>query len=104
MSTTYAWSFPQFEVAPSEDGLTDVVRIIHWRLCALDGEFKAATYGTTALGAPNPNAFTPYADITAEWAIDAVSADVNVVELEAALAGEIAQQKSPSVVPMQPPF
>ena len=31
MSIVYTWSFPQFEVAPSEDGLTNVVSVIHWR-------------------------------------------------------------------------
>lgn len=32
--TTYAWTFPQFDVAKSEDGLTDVVKTIH---CAMTG-------------------------------------------------------------------
>ena len=33
--TTYTWSFPQFDTAPSEDGLTNVVKTIHWRLDAV---------------------------------------------------------------------
>ena len=39
--TTYTWSFPQFEVAPSTDGLTDIVRVIHWRVDGFDGTFSA---------------------------------------------------------------
>jgi len=104
VSITYTWAFPQFDVAPAEDGLSEVVRVIHWRLRAADGAFQAETYGTTALGPPNPSAFIPYDEITESWAISAVSSDVDVPELELNLAGEIEQQKNPSVVPMRPPF
>jgi hypothetical protein len=104
MSIAYTWSFPQFEVAPSEDGLTNVVSVIHWRLDAMDGIYSAGAYGTVALGAPDPAAFTPYADITEQWAIDAVSANIELAQVEAALAGEINKKKNPPTVPMAPPF
>lgn len=104
MSIVYTWSFPQFEVAPSEDGLTDVVSVIHWRLDGMDGAFSAGAYGSVALGAPNPAAFTPYADITEQWAIDAVSAVIDLPAVEAALAGEINKKMNPATVPMAPPF
>jgi hypothetical protein len=100
----YTWSFPQFEVAPSEDGLTNVVSVIHWRLDALDGIYSAGAYGTVALGAPDPAAFTPYDQITEQWAIDAVSANIELAQVEAALAGEINKKKNPPTVPMAPPF
>ena len=104
MSVAYTWSFPQFEVAPSEDGLTDVVSVINWQLSALDGIYNAGAYGTVALGPPNPAAFTPYDEITEQWAIDAVSMYVDVPELEASLASQIAKSKNPPTVPMAPPF
>jgi len=104
MSIVYTWSFPQFEVAPSEDGLTNVVSVIHWRLDAMDGIYSAGAYGSVALGAPDPAAFTPYADITEQWAIDAVSANIDLPAVEAALAGEINKKKNPPTVPMAPPF
>lgn len=102
--TTYTWSFPQFDVAKAEDGLTDVVKTIHWRYDAQDGTFNAGAYGSIGLGEPDPNAFVPYTQITAEWAIACVSAQVNMEELNAALEGQIANQKNPPVVPMVPPF
>jgi hypothetical protein len=104
MSIAYTWSFPQFEVAPSDDGLTDVVKVINWRLDAADGVFSAGAYGTVALGAPDPLAFTPYANISEQWAIDAVSANIDLPAVEAALAGEINKKKTPSTVSMSPPF
>lgn len=102
--TTYTWSFPQFDVAKAEDGLTDVVKTIHWRYDATDGAFSAGAYGSCGLEAPDANAFVPYTQITAEWAIACVTAQVNLEELNAALDKQIETQKNPPVVPMVPPF
>jgi hypothetical protein len=104
MPITYTWTFPQFEVAPSEDGLTDVVCVINWRLDAMDGEYSAGAYGTATLSAPDPASFTPYAVITEQWAIDAVSACIDVPAVKMALAGEINKKMNPPTVPMVPPF
>lgn len=104
MAIVYTWSFPQFDVVPSEDGLTDVVQTIHWRYTAVDGSYEASAYGTVGLGAPNPTDFIPYANLTEQWAIDAVSASVDVPAMEAALAQQIEDQINPPIVPMAPPF
>jgi hypothetical protein len=104
MAIAYSWSFPQFDVAPSEDGLSEVVKVIHWRMDAIDGGVAAGAYGSVALGEPSPDNFVPYADITEQWAIDQTSALIDLPQLQASLAGEIAKKKSPPVVPMQPPF
>lgn len=104
MAIAYSWTFPQFDVAPSEDGLSEVVKTIHWRLDAIDGGITAGAYGSAALGQPDPAHFTPYADITEQWAIDQTSPLINLPEVEAALSGEIAKKKNPPAVPMIPPF
>lgn len=104
MGIAYSWTFPQFDVAPSEGGLSEVVKTIHWRLDAIDAGVAAGAYGTVALGEPSPDNFTPYADITEQWAIDQTSALIDLPKIEAALAGEIAKKKNPPVVPMTPPF
>jgi hypothetical protein len=104
MAITYTWSFPQFDVAKAEDGLTDVVKTVHWRYDATDGTFNAGAYGSVGLEPPNPDAFTPFTQITAQWAIDCVTAQVNLEELNAALEKQIENQKNPPVVPMVPPF
>jgi hypothetical protein len=102
--TTYTWSFPQFDVAKAEDGLTDVVKTIHWRYDAQDGGFSAGAYGSVGLGEPDPDAFVPYTQITAEWAIACVTAQINLEDANAALEKQIENQKNPPVVPMVPPF
>lgn len=104
MAIQYTWSFPFFDVIPSEDGLTNVVKIIHWRYDAVDGDYKATSYGTVSLGAPNPTNFIPYDQITEQWAINAVSASVDVPVLEETMAKTIEDEKNPPIVPMPPPF
>lgn len=102
--TTFTWSFPQFDVVKAEDGFTDVVKTIHWRLDAVDGEYHAGAYGTVSLGAPNPNDFIPFSNLTEQWTITIVGESVDIPALEANLEAQIADQKNPPVVPMAPPF
>jgi len=104
MAITYTWSFPQFDVAKAEDGLTDVVKTIHWRYDAVDGAFNVGAYGTVGLGAPNPQDFIPFADLTEAWAVAAVSASVDVPAMDAGLAAQIETAKNPPIVPMAAPF
>ena len=104
MAIVYTWSFPQFDVVKSEDGLTDVVKTIHWIYTAIDGSYSANNYGTVTLGPPNPTDFIPYDQLTEQWTIDAVSASVDVPAMQARLAVNIEDQKNPPIVPMAPPF
>jgi hypothetical protein len=56
------------------------------------------------LEAPNPASFKPYADITEQWAIDVTSPLIDLATIQTSMDGEIKKKKSPSVVPMDPPF
>ena len=100
----YKWDFSQFIVAKSEDGLTDVVKEIYWIYNAYDDTYFANKYGTLRLGPPNPTNFTPYDQLTEQWAIDAVSAQVDVPAMQVELAAQIEDEKNPPIVPMPPPF
>jgi hypothetical protein len=104
MAITYDWSFSQFDTAPSKDGLTDVVVVVHWRLTAIDGEYVDSSYGTVTMPDPNPADYVPYDQITKDLTIEWVSGILDVPAIEANLALRIEQQKSPPVVPMVPPF
>lgn len=43
MATEYTWSFPDFETDSNNK-----VKVIHWRLEAVDGEHSAGMYGSDA--------------------------------------------------------
>ena len=105
--TDFAWHFPQFDTAKAEDSLSDVVKVIQWRYVAEDGETSAQAYGAVDLGAPDPEAFTEYSDLTEQWAIDAVIGswgDSSPEDVQAALQAQIDIQNDPPIVAMQPPF
>lgn len=107
MPTTYTWSFPQLDVVPSEDGLTDVVQTIHWRLDAVDGQYSAGAYGTVTVGPPDPQSFIPYDQLTEaevqQWTVDTLGAE-QVAQMEASLQTQIDNQINPPIVPMSPPW
>lgn len=64
--TTFNWTISATERAVSLDGLPDVIQVVHWRYGGTDENgITAETYGATAVGAPNPQDFTPYDGITA---------------------------------------
>lgn len=100
--TTFTWSFPAFDVAKSEDGLTDVVKKIHWRYDAVDGDFSAGCHGAVNLGSISSTDFVPFANLTEAWAIAAIALDVSA--MQATLYAQIATAKNPPVVLMVPPF
>lgn len=101
---TFTWVFSQFDTAPSLDGLTDVVKIIHWRLNAEEDGIAVSAYGTANLADPSSEQFVPFQDITEQMAIDWVSSVINVSDVQGSLANQIAAIKNPPVVPMPPPF
>jgi len=115
MATTITWNIAQLETAPSDEGLTDVVKTAHWTVNAVDSttvsgqtiEYTAGAYGSVGFGEPDPAAFVPYADVTLSGAIDWVKAslgDEQVATIESGLVNNIAQQKNPPIVVLPLPW
>jgi len=104
MAPIYTWSFPQFDVAPLADGLTDVVKTIHWRVDGVDGEYSAGAYGSVALEPPNPSAFTPFTSISEQWAIDNVVQSVPLADIQNGIEAAIEAKRNPPVVGKAAPF
>jgi hypothetical protein len=94
----YEWGIAQLEVAPSEDGLTDVVKTIHWTLSATDGELSASSYGSVGMDAPEAEAFTPYAELSKDAVIGWLEAKLDADAIRAGLAGQIDAQRAPQII------
>lgn len=104
MRTIYSWTFPYFDVAPNKNGLTNVVKVIHWRYrLDKDGLFSEI-FGSTGLDGPSSGSFVPYDQITEPWAIEMVNLKNDVAQLQEALLLDIESQKNPPTVQMAPPF
>ena len=105
--TTFTWQFPQFDTAKAEGDLTDVVKAVHWRYVATEGEAVVQAYGKVSLAEADPAAFTAYADLTEPWAIAIAVAswgERTLADVQAELQTAIDVELDPPIVPLQPPF
>ena len=100
----FTWSFPQFVVNPSFDGLTNVVTAINWVCTGTNGTYTSSASGTANLGSPNPAEFVPYADITQEMAYAWVSQCISMPAVESQIAAQINQLSQPVTQSQAPPF
>ena len=108
MTNSYTWSFQNFEVAASQDGLQDVVTNVWWVLTADDGAgHTVACSGTAPITYDASVQFTPFPQITptiAEtWVTSALGAP-QIDALKMQLDQNITAQVTPPVVSMAPPW
>ena len=107
MANTYTWDFPTLDTAPSEDGLSDVIKTIHWRITAVsdsetdaDGNaISASAYGTTSPEL-DPDNFVAFNSITKDWCKEKVLASMGhtEAELQANLDTKISEMANPPIV------
>ncbi len=95
---TYDWGISQLEVAPSEDGLADVVKTVHWTLSATQDDLSASCYGSVGMDAPDAGAFTPYTELTKADVVAWLEAKLDGDQLRTALAEQIQAQRTPAII------
>ena len=95
MTTT--WTIAQLD-RELADGY---VYTVHYRVDATDGTYSAGAYGS--VGLEKPETLVAYKDLTSDVVIGWVKAKLDaeeagtVAKIEAALAAQIAEQKTPTV-------
>ena len=77
----------------TSDGL---VTTAHWRVDAVDGEHTAGAYGS--VGFTRGDDFTPFEQLTEAQVLTWVKSQLEVEQIEAALAQIIAEQKAPKAL------
>jgi hypothetical protein len=106
--TTFKWVVSQMDTAPSEDGLTDVVKVVHWRYQAeqVDGDktYNAEVYGAMGCATPSDTDFTAYEDLTYEQVCTWLQAGLNTEAMNKNLATQIENLKNPPIVNLPLPF
>lgn len=106
MEITYTWEITAMEVVLNQDGLSNVVSNIDWRLIAtVEGKkFRAEHWGKQYVSAPEAESFTNYESLTKEqvvgWLENALDAD----QLRENLAHQIDLQANPTHALLPPPF
>ena len=94
----FNWTVSAMDYTVSQDGHTNVVNTVHWRVSKEDGDNSGSSYGTVGLEAPS-GTFVEWADITEDmavgWAKSALG-DEQVSSIEAAIDAQIAEQANPT--------
>lgn len=103
----YSWSFRAFDCAPSESGLSDVVKKIHWSIEGSEpkpdsGNWSSSVIGVTVLDPiDDSNNFIPFDQITTGIAINWISGKINLTGENGVyenILGNIERQKTPTLV------
>jgi len=102
---TYTWNISRMDCAPSEDGLTDVVKTIYWGLTGIDENGVSAYMSNSyPLPSPTPEGFTDYSLLTEETVIGWLESNLDVGYLHTYLANQIASQYNPPITPLPLPW
>ena len=94
----FNWTVSAMYYTVSQDGHTNVVNTVHWRVSKTDGDNSGSSYGTVGLEAPGES-FVEWADVTEEMAVGwakAALGDEQVAATEAAIDAQIAEQATPT--------
>ena len=108
MSISYEWNVNTVDVYPSEEGHSNVIYNVHWRLNAIDTEvdaegnpYVASVYGTQSLDTSDLSNFTNFDSVTSSqvqgW-VEAAMGEEAVQNLKDGLDAQIDGQKNPTSV------
>ena len=111
MSISYEWNVNTVDVYPTDEGHSDVIYNVHWRLNATDTQvdaegnpYTASVYGTQVLDTSDLSNFTDFDSVTAAqvqgWTESAMGAE-EVQSLKDNLDANIAGQINPTSVTME---
>lgn len=109
MTTAYTWTISSLDVAPSEDGLIDVIKTAHWRYYATDDTdgVTAETYGAHGFASPEPASYTPFESVVQEdivgW-IEGLIGEEGVEAMNTSLNNQLENIRNPPIVSKQPPW
>ncbi len=108
MKTNFQWVISQLNCAVESEGLPNVINIIHWRYNAtqVDGDktYFSETYGASSVAQPNPQNFTPYADVTEQEVINWLEEILPVEDMQSSLEANIALEINPVEVILPLPW
>ena len=101
----YTWNISRLDCAPSENGLTNVVKVINWGLTGIDENGTSASMSNLyPLPSPTPEGFTDYSTLTEETVIGWLESNLDVGYLQTVLANEIASKYNPHITPLPLPW
>ena len=102
---TYTWSISKLDCAPAENGLTNIVKVIHWGLTGVDENGVSASMSNSyPLSTPSPEAFTDYSTLTEANVISWLESNLDVGYIKSILSNEISSQYNPPITSLPLPW
>ena len=97
---------PTWDIVQLERHLPDgAVYTVHWTVFLEEEGETANAYGSVGLGAPDPNAFIPFDQLTKEqvldWLFDAIGVD-QMTNIQESLHKQIEEKVNPTSAPGLP--
>lgn len=100
--TTYQWTILALDCVVLKDGLNNVVETIHWTYRGTNEDgITTETYGAQAVGDPNPEEFTPFADLTEEVVTLWLEEIMDMEEIKSNIETQINALENPTHVSLQ---
>jgi hypothetical protein len=101
MSINIIWKIDGIDGQVQEEGYTDVVYVIHWRVYASQEEATTSVYGSCNVTFTPSDNFIPYEELTEEqvlaWAFDSLGEE-GKTKAEQAVVSELENILEPQVV------
>jgi hypothetical protein len=104
MATQFAWVVNQMDTKPQEDGLMDVVVVVHWTRTAQDGDINVSSYGTMGCATPSETDFTAYPDLTYEQVCGWLDVGLDVTAIDLGLQSQIDNIINPPIIVLPNPW
>lgn len=102
---TYTWSISKLDCAPSENGLTNIVKIIYWTLTGVDENGVSSSMSNSyPLSTPSPEGFADYSTLTQETVISWLESGLDIGYIKSRLSNEISSQYNPPITPLPLPW
>ena len=101
---TYQWIVNQMDTKPTEDGLTDVVVVVHWTRTAQKDDINVSSYGTMSCTTPSQTDFTAYPDLTYNQVCGWLDAGLDVASIDLGLDKQIENIINPPIVVLPLPW
>ncbi len=104
MSVSYTWKIHSLETAPSEGGLTDVVKTVVWRLEATDGVNTVDVSSSLRFTTADSGNFTPFDQLTESQVIGWIEQNFDMNAFREHLQKKLQDLANPPVVSRRPPW
>ncbi len=97
MANTYKLNIVKLDVKVLDNGLSDVVYVVHWKYTATteDKEFTSTTSGVANIPSPDPENFTPFEDLTQSQVTGWVESAVDLEKFRETLDNTILEKQTP---------